>query len=316
MAIAEEFPNSVSDRVKSGGLMHDRRVARIVTPGTLIDENFMDPYANNYIMAIHVIPQDQHPTVKASRDMTEISKAQPMETVSLGLAWLDLSTGHFFTQATDMASLSTILSRVGPREVVLDREVQSKQNHALFSVLAEDRQLITYAPPGPKLELTDWAPMLESEMPDGARETFSDGEITAGSLLLHYVKDRLQGLSMKLQPPLRYENMHVMNIDKNSMRALEIKQTVRDGFFRGSLLHAVRRTVTRSGARLLNEWLSESVPFSSLPLAARPFLCPRLTWQPLRKFRTFSTWFSANADWGGRRSVNLTGPDQDTARPR
>jgi DNA mismatch repair ATPase MutS len=106
--------------------------------------------------------------------------------------------------------------------------------------------------------------MLESDMLDGARETFSSDEISAGSLLLHYVKDRLQGLSMKLQPPLRYENMHVMSIDKNSLRALEIKQTIRDGFFRGSLLHAVRRTVTRSGARLLNEWLSESSPVLGL----------------------------------------------------
>ncbi|EAQ92742.1 hypothetical protein CHGG_00977 [Chaetomium globosum CBS 148.51] len=54
VAIAEEFPNDPSDKVKSGGLMHTRKVTRIVTPGTLIDENFMDPYANNYVMAIHL----------------------------------------------------------------------------------------------------------------------------------------------------------------------------------------------------------------------------------------------------------------------
>jgi DNA mismatch repair ATPase MutS len=52
--------------------------------------------------------------------------------------------------------------------------------------------------------------------------------------------------------------MHIMNIDKSSMRSLEIKQTIRDGVFRGSLLHAIRRTVTKSGARLLNEWLSRN----------------------------------------------------------
>ncbi|KAK5990371.1 MutShomolog 1-like protein [Cladobotryum mycophilum] len=54
VAIAEEFPNTAADKIKSGGLMHDRRVSRIITPGTLIDENFMDPYANNYVMAIHI----------------------------------------------------------------------------------------------------------------------------------------------------------------------------------------------------------------------------------------------------------------------
>jgi DNA mismatch repair ATPase MutS len=271
VAIAEEFPNSASDRVKSGGLMHDRRVARIVTPGTLIDENFMDPYANNYVMAIHLAHEEEGESdrrsqpltvsetskMAASRDISDISKFQSAESTPLGLAWLDLSTGHFFTQAADLASLSTILSRVSPREVILDREMESSQNHSLFSILAEDRQLMTYAPPGPKLELSDWSPMLESQIPPSLAGAFTRGEIVAGGLLLLYVRDRLQGLSMKLQPPLRYANMEVMNIDKNSLRALEIKQTIRDGFFRGSLLHAVRRTATRSGARLLNEWLSE-----------------------------------------------------------
>ncbi|KAI5292968.1 DNA mismatch repair ATPase msh1, partial [Ascosphaera acerosa] len=43
VAISEEFSNDVEARAKAGGLMFNRRVTRIVTPGTLIDENFMDP---------------------------------------------------------------------------------------------------------------------------------------------------------------------------------------------------------------------------------------------------------------------------------
>lgn len=183
----------------------------------------------------------------------------PDADLPLGLAWLDLSTGHFFTQSTNISSLSSILSRVSPREVILDQGLRSRPDHGLSSILAEDRYVITYAPIGDRrLELEDWTPMLESELPQDSRQAFTKEEVSAGSLLLQYVKDRLQGMSMKLQPPLRHENMHIMNIDKNTLRALEIKQTIRDGFFRGSLLHAIRRTVTKSGARLLNEWLSKS----------------------------------------------------------
>lgn len=270
VAIAEEFPNTAPDRVKSGGLMHDRRVARIITPGTLIDENFMDPYANNYVMAIHVDysghsreapegeekgsdgPEERVAPIAPEGTLTPLSSPP-----ALGLAWLDLSTGHFCTQATDLPSLSSILSRVGPREVVLDEILQSRQDNHLFTTLAEDRYLVSYAPTGDhSLGLEDWTPMLESEIPPDARQAFTRNEVTAGSLLLGYVKDRLQGENMKLQPPLRHENMHIMSMDKNTVRALEIKQTIRDGHFRGSLLHAIRRTVTKSGARLLNEWLS------------------------------------------------------------
>lgn len=265
VAIAEEFPNTASDRLKSGGLMHDRRVSRIITPGTLIDENFMDPYANNYVMAIHIgrvrSLVDQPPT-EPSAHMLPSAVGDAAESIPLGLAWLDLSTGHFFTQQTHLASLPSILSRICPREVVLDEGLEDQTDHDIFSILAEDRHLITYSRPGGLTSLSEWTPMLESEVSEAVRGSFTADEILAGDLVLSYVKDRLQGMSMKLQPPLRFENMQIMNIDKNSLRALEIKQTIRDGFFRGSLLHAIRRTVTKSGARLLNEWLS--APSTSL----------------------------------------------------
>lgn len=180
----------------------------------------------------------------------------------LGLAWLDLSTGHFFTQQANLASLPSILSRVCPREVVLNQDFEAHQDHDIFNILAEDRHLITYSSQGGLLTVSDWTPMLESDLPDGASANFSSEEVAAGGLVLNYVRDRLQGMSMRLQPPLQHENMQMMTIDKNSLRALEIRLTVRDGFFRGSLLHAIRRTVTKSGARLLNEWLSS--PSTSL----------------------------------------------------
>lgn len=249
--------------------MHDRRVARIITPGTLIDEQFMDPYANNYVMAIHLPGEKEQSDheLAASPDLhpdavspEAVSKAS----IPIGLSWLDLSTGLFFTHATTLSTLSSMLSRISPREVVLDEDLQTRTGHEVFSILAEDRHLITYAPPGQRelTTLADWAPMLESAIPRKNVAAFTDDEIKAGSLLLDYVKDRLQGTSMKLQPPMRHEAMQVMTIDKNGMRSLEIKQTIRDGTFRGSLLHAIRRTVTKSGARLLGEWLN--APSTSL----------------------------------------------------
>ncbi|KAI0200074.1 muts domain V [Astrocystis sublimbata] len=254
VAIAEEFPNDPGDRVKSGGLMHDRRVTRVITPGTLIDENFIDPYVNNYVLAIHIDCEAHNYSTDTNLPAgSEI--ANPFST-QIGLAWLDVSTGQFYTQATTAASLPSILSRVGPREIVVDEVLESQRDHELFSVLAEDKHCITFAPRGKFLPVTEWRPMLESEIPAQTVADFDPSEAQAGSLLLQYVNDRLQGLSMKLQPPQRHENLAVLAMDKNTMRALEIKQTIKDASFRGSLLHAVRRTVTKGGARLLDAWLS------------------------------------------------------------
>ncbi|KAI0383824.1 muts domain V-domain-containing protein [Hypomontagnella monticulosa] len=275
VAIAEEFPNDPGDRVKSNGLMHDRRVTRVITPGTLIDENFIDPYANNYVMAVHVNHQAQDDDASSPPETDKSSGSSTVEpgllttlqanpTTPIGLAWIDVSTGQFYTQSTTVSSLGSILSRVGPREVVVDEILESQRDHQLFSVLAEDKQLITFAPHSEDLPLSAWGPMLESDIPAATARDFTPDEVRAGSLLLQYVRDRLQGLSMKLQPPLRYASMTVMSIDKATMRSLEIKQTIRDGAFRGSLLHSVRRTVTKGGARLLNAWLS--APSTSLDI--------------------------------------------------
>lgn len=267
VAVAEEFPNDPGDRVKSGGLMHDRRVTRVITPGTLIDENFIDPYANNYVMAIHLNNPDQEGVIP----ITSVEEDQPSEVLTesvpsdtpIGLAWLDISTGQFYTQSTTVSSLPSILSRVAPREIVIDEILESQKDHNLFSVLAEDKHLITFAAQGEHLPLSAWTPMLESEVPAQAAPTFTADEVAAGSLLLQYVRNRLLGmLSLRLQAPMRHENLAVMTVDKTTMRSLEIKETIRDGTFRGSLLHAIRRTVTKGGARLLNAWLG--APSTSL----------------------------------------------------
>lgn len=255
VAVAEEFPNDASAKVKSGGLLHDRKVARIITPGTLIDENFMDPYVSNYILSIHVESSGHGLFAENSRDPDQ-PELSLIGAIALGLAWLDLSTGIFLTQSTTLSSLASVLSRLSPREVILDQSLKDKAQHGIHHVLEASRCLITYAPSPNTMSISEWSNMLESPVSEDGCKDFTEGEVLAGSTLLDYVKERLQGLSMKLQPPVRYSAQDVMEIDKNSMRALEIKETIRDRVGKGSLLHSVRRTVTKSGARLLHDWIS------------------------------------------------------------
>jgi DNA mismatch repair ATPase MutS len=256
VAIAEEFRNDPSGKVKAGGLMNDRKVTRIITPGTLIDENFMDPFTNNYVLAIHVEEASHEPAEDLAMESDQSVPLQQSDT-PIGLAWLDLSTGYFFTQSTTLSALPSFLARIGPREIVLDEDLQACKNHGIFNVLAEDRHLITYSNPSEVKSIKDWSPMLESPIPTRIANDFTPEEEAAGSTLLQYVGERLQGSNMKLQPPMRQLDM--MAIDKNTMRALEVKRTIRDDTPTGSLLHVIRRTVTKGGARLLDNWLSMSI---------------------------------------------------------
>lgn len=244
--------------------MHDRKVSRIITPGTLIDENFADPLTNNYVLAVYI---EKHvnidvPQVGIGTDPYNQETSPPM-----GLAWLDLSTGHFFTQSTTLSALPSLLSRIGPREIVLDEDLRGVKDHSIFSVLEEDHRLVSYVrSQEPIKPISEWSNKLESPIPVEAMKEFTPEEIGAGNALLQYIDTRLQGSDMKLQPPLR--QFDVMGIDKNTMRALELKKTIRDAYFSGSLLHTIRRTVTKGGARLLDSWLSKLIFRGRLGIAS------------------------------------------------
>ena len=273
VAISEEFANSPSDKVKTGGLMFDRRVARVVTPGTLIDEKFIDPSENNFLLSI------SYGTTAASTSHTGSDAAhfvvddeeeeepgdgeeQKPRASRLGLAWLDLSTGQFLTQTTTLALLPSVLARICPREVVLQPHEESEGMFQLEEIINHGPVSISIHRSREERSLTTWNHAFEAPMEPDAEAMLSKEETKAIDLLLDYVEDQLQGLELKLQPPRRKLPQETMTIDRNSMRGLEILETARDGFGKGSLLHAVRRTCTKGGSRLLRERLSN--PSTSL----------------------------------------------------
>ena len=46
-------------------------------------------------------------------------------TTKVGLSWVDLSSGDLFTQASDLASLPSLIARIGPREIVVQQTLES-----------------------------------------------------------------------------------------------------------------------------------------------------------------------------------------------
>ena len=255
VAVCEEFLVQTSGKVKSGGLKHDRRVTRIVTPGTLIDEKFLDPYEYNYLLSIH--PE----TAVSAPDATTTLDINPDQ--KIGLAWLDLSTGDFNTQITVRSSLSSALTRIGPREIVLPSDVSHDIRDEVEQIVGHDHRLLTLHQAGSDfVSMSEWNQMLESPVSEDADEIFTCGEKLAAHRLLDYVRTRLQGLQVRLQPPRQRELEAVLSIDRSSLRGLEILETSREGFGKGSLFHAVKRTSTKSGARLLRDRLTS--PSASL----------------------------------------------------
>jgi DNA mismatch repair ATPase MutS len=259
VAISDEFLNDATSKAK-GEPQYTRRVSRIVTPGTLIDEHFMDPWQNNYLLSIHVNPEvlDKEKAVKQSPGSSSVASVLNLPRTEVGLAWIDLSSGDFLTQSTDIASLPSAVARIKPREIVLDSIFQEAEHSRIVAILQEDGHIITFQEPsGNPSTVQDWVPMLEDVVDDFDTANFTPSEVAAGGSLLHYVKHQLLGSRTRLRAPIRHQADEHMNIDKNSLRALEIRSTIRDATYEGSLLHSLKNTVTKSGTRLLTQRLCE-----------------------------------------------------------
>ncbi|KAF2261837.1 DNA mismatch repair protein MutS [Lojkania enalia] len=266
VAVCDEFVNDAPKKAK-GELSYTRRVSRIVTPGTLIDEHFMDPWQNNYLLSIHIdleaIREDK--ALRKSRSSESSASVLNLPGTKVGLAWIDLSSGDFRTQSIDMASLPSAVARIKPREIILDSIFQMNEHSHMVSALQEGGHAITFQQPSERLSaIEDWLPMLEDVVDDLDTKTFSQSEVSAGGSLLHYVQHQLLGSKTLLQAPVRHQTEDYMSIDKNSLRALEIRSTIRDGTFEGSLLHSLKKTTTKSGTRLLTQRLSS--PSTSLTI--------------------------------------------------
>lgn len=253
VAISEQVPLSAESDNKSGKMLFDRRVTRIVTAGTLVDEGFMETMENNYLLGVvieGVLPNAMPKVGGGDRQVWERYRRG----TRVGISWVDLSSGAFFTQASDLAELPSLVARIGPKEIVLDESLEGVDQVQLKRLISDGQQTIhfqdtTNAP----RSVSDWSPMLERPVSTEKQDEFLPTEVTAGSLVLAYIKDKLRDVTLQLQHPIRSTDEETMAIDKQSLRNLEIRSTLRDGLFQGSLLHAIRQTVTKGGARLLSQ---------------------------------------------------------------
>ena len=258
VAMCEEFPRYVNSGVKE----FDRRVSRVITPGTLIDESFLNPLENNYLVAISLSRQND---VKSP----------------VGLAWIDVSTGEFFSERCTLESLQDELARLAPREIVLDSVFKTLKDHPIFTFLSEDSScLIAYTSstsianpdkgenattPLSIKSLNEGGPTdLDSNVKQyianlmdhvGYAESLAPEEASAIKLLTVYLEETMLEHMPLLTSPSREGVQERMHIDAHTIKGLEIRENVYDGGTKGSLLSVLKRTVTNGGTRLLARWL-------------------------------------------------------------
>lgn len=111
VAICEQVEDAASAKKRSGKGPIKREVVRVVTPGTLTEETLLNARQNNFLLAV-----------------------SPVTKGDIGVAVIDLSTGTFFIEVTDLKNLPAVLARLHPVEIIVPDKLL--QEPSLFEPLA------------------------------------------------------------------------------------------------------------------------------------------------------------------------------------
>ena len=219
----------------------ERKVSRVVTPGTVIEPELLSEDRPNYLLALL-------PDGDAASGSWEAA----------GLAWVDISTGEFAATRLDGEHCAVLvleeLARLAPREVLLPESWAQRGVS-----LPEGIHLST---------LQDWRfehsgghQALCSQF--GVKTLAGFGledkpqAVCAAGAILHYLRKTRRDSLAQLTGIRVYETSSFMVLDTFTRRNLELTGTLRGGQTRGSLLEVLDRTVTAMGARRLRMWISQ-----------------------------------------------------------
>ena len=235
VAICEQ----IGDPAQAKGLV-ERKVVRIVTPGTVTDEALLDERRDTLLMAV-------------SRNKT-----------GYGLAWADLAGGRFLVNEVDSDdALEAELARLEPAELLLpdednwpeflrDRSGVRRRPPWLFDADSGRRQLLAF------FRLHDLSGFGIDDKP---RAT------AAAGALLGYVEETQKQRLPHLTSIAMEVAGEAIAMNAATRRHLELDTRV-DGDTRNTLLGVLDSSITPMGGRLLRRWLHR-------PLRLREILAQR-----------------------------------------
>ena len=215
-----------------------RDVVRIVTPGTLTDDMLLDSKEDNFLCAINLG-----------------SKAA-------GLSWVDISTGHFFTQQLNESQVIDELLRIGVKECILPEmrgELFEAEVKKLSTQIAQLTGAIVTHRPGWYFDAFNAKSKLTKHFKTQTLEGFGlddDHEgISAAGAILEYLNETQKTSLGHISAIKKIDRKGHLHIDQTSLRSLEVLRTMRGESTKGTLLDSIDQTITGMGARLMRGWI-------------------------------------------------------------
>lgn len=233
--------------------LHDqmiRRVTRIVTPGTVIDDMDIDHAKNNFLLSVYS------------------NREKGFDNV--GLAYVDVSTGEFYIHVSSLSKLEADLARIDPREILVARELK-EMNHDVYRLLAARRGIADFlltvedeayffdhqsalklAHIGSKCNALEFSQLNTGDELCNTRQSC---KITAAIGLMSYLSKIFPDYEPTFHEVVDLCEQKILIMDSSTVQSLEISKSLASRSKNGSLLDVIDCTLTAPGFRLLSSRL-------------------------------------------------------------
>ncbi len=220
IGICEQTSNVMDKETK----LFERKVVRVITPGTLVEDSLLDANQANYLLALDITP------------------------AGWAVACVEVSTGEFWvseqTKDPSLTSLAAALATVNPSEIIGTREtLDALRQKVIIPALLT---LTAVAPFNGDFTLPATWPAL------GAWANHKQA-LACALQIMHYVNATEPSVQTTLIPSYR-ELKECLQIDENAVASLELVKG-QEGGRKGSLWNLLDKTKTALGSRKLKEWI-------------------------------------------------------------
>jgi len=215
----------------------ERKVMRVVTPGTLTDEAFLDAKQDNLLCAVHFNADEQ-----------------------FGIAWLDLSGGRFcVTHTSSLLEMVGELQRLNPAELLISDAFPYESSLESFSGIRRQAEWL--------FDLDSSERLLTGHF--NTRDLSGFGcesiplAVQAAGCLLQYAKDTQRNALPHIRRLIKETRSDSILLDAASRKNLEIDTNL-SGDSLHTLVWVIDKCSTAMGSRLLRRWLNQPLTNRSI----------------------------------------------------
>jgi DNA mismatch repair protein MutS len=230
VAICEQL----EDPSEASGLVK-RDVIRVITPGTIIENEILDSSENNFLTSV-VSFEDK-----------------------IGISYVDISTGDFFITEIDGDKVDKAwdeIDRIKPREVIFDGSIEKNDKYKYLK-----KQLDFVKKSKDKISYEKAYDTLIDHFNTQSLSGFGCDDLRAGviaaGIIMNYLKDTQKRTIFHINRLKRYNIDDYMVLDYSTRRNLELTSTIRENKKEGSLLSVIDKTTTAMGSRLIKRWINQ-----------------------------------------------------------